>query len=169
MIFAKPLTKADMPFLSKWATYYSNHKTDTLDCLLLSCAKVEEIDTVAKRNMWYFWYNRVQKYKNNVYIWYIIYEHNWKTNKTYKIGAVNFGGCVNECETLFFLIPKFRGKQLMHDGYMEAEQLLFDKFKVKYIWGETSNKGSAEVFEYNCFQRLGYINDYYKYTKDYYL
>ena len=169
MIFVRPLTKKDMPFFSKWTTYYYNHQTDPLHCLFLSNSNIKVLDTMDKRNHWYQEYKEPTEEEDDIYVWYIIYEWNMKTDLVHKIGAVNFSGDIEECETLFFLIPKFKGRELMVDGYREAEENLFEKYKVKYIWGEAENKGSANVFKENWFNNLKPLNDYYKYTEDYYL
>jgi hypothetical protein len=163
MIFATPLTSKDMPFFSKWADYYNNHKTETLDALFLDSSDIKTDDIIKKHKEWYKWYKQPKEYKNDVYVWYIMYEWNVKTDKVHKIGAVNFAGCLEECETIFFLIPKFRNKGLASDMYWKAEWLLLDKYKVKYIWGEACSPASSKVFQECWFDKLPLIEEYYKY------
>lgn len=150
-----------MPFFAKWTRYYYNHETETVNFLFLDETKIRVLDSKVKQSDWYKWYNKKQEQKREVYIWYIVY------SGKKRIGAVNFAGNLNECEALFFLIPEFRGKDLAYFAYFEAEIALLNERKVKYIWGEAQNKGSSKLFQDCWFNKMGIIEEYYKYTQYY--
>jgi len=148
-----------MPFFSKWVEYYYNHKTETLHALFLSPFNIKKINTKDKQRLWYSEYKEPKECEDDIYIWYIVWQGNTR------IGAVNFAGCVDECETVFFLIPEYCGKGLSSDAYWSAEILVIEKYSVEYIWGEAHNEKSAKVFENNQYNKLFGINDYYKYIE----
>ena len=148
-----------MPFFAKWTRYYYNHKTETVNFLFLDDTKIQVLDSKDKQVVWYQWYKKKQERKREVYVWYIVYQDG------IRIGAVNFGGDIDECEALFFLIPNFRGKNLAYDAYFEAETELLSYRKVRYIWGEAQNKGSKKVFEECWFNKMGIIDEFYKYME----